>query len=133
MAYYKKAKKIVHIIIGAITIFFVMASLLIDYASAKNSEKYYQEKWCEGRVEVVMPDRTRCDCLTSRHAVEFDFGRKWAEAIGQSLHYSLQTGKRAGIVLILEKKKDRRYWIRLNSVIMQFDLPIDTWAVGEGK
>lgn len=80
-----------------------------------------------------MPDGTRCDCLTETHAVEFDFGEKWSEAIGQSLYYSLQTGKKAGIVLIIETIKDRKYWIRLNTTIDQFKLPIDTWAVGEGK
>jgi hypothetical protein len=34
-------------------------------------EKYYQEKWCaeqSGKTEVVLPDRTRCDCLTKTHA-----------------------------------------------------------------
>jgi len=68
--------------------------------------KPYQEKWCTehgGQVEVVLPDRTRCDCLTETHAIEFDFGKKWAEAIGQALYYAIQTGKKPGIVLILEK------------------------------
>jgi len=79
-----------------------------------------------------LPDKTRCDCLTQTHAIEFDFGNKWAEAIGQSLYCSLQTGKRAGIVLILEKSKDYRYWIRLNTTIEHFNLPIDTWKMGKG-
>lgn len=79
---------------------------------------------------MVLPDRTRCDCLTSTYAVEFDFGNKWAEAIGQALHYAIQTGKKAGIVLILEKEKDRKYWIRLNTIIQYYDLPIDTWQIG---
>lgn len=60
-----------------------------------------------------------------------DFGPKWAEAIGQALYYSLQTGKRAGVALILEKPKDHKYWIRLNSTIQHFGLPIDTWKMGE--
>jgi hypothetical protein len=68
--------------------------------------------------------------LTSTHSIEFDFGKKWADAIGQSLYYSLQTGKKAGIVLILENPKDRKFWIRLNSTIQHFQLPIKTWSVG---
>lgn len=99
-------------------------------------EKYYQEKWCVehgGQAEVVLPDQTRADCITSTHAVEHDFGPKWAEAIGQSLYYSLQTGKRAGIVLILERPADRKYWIRLNSTIQHFGLPIDTWEIFDEK
>ena len=96
-------------------------------------EKYYQERWCKannGQVEVVLPDRTRCDCLTDTHAIEFDFGNKWAESIGQALYYSIQTGKRAGVVLILEKQSDYKYWIRLNTIIDHYHLPIDTWKVG---
>lgn len=103
-------------------------------AGHEQRESWYQDKWCAGRgqTEVVMPDNTRCDCLTVTHAVEVDFAGKFYEAIGQSLYYSLQTGKRAGILLILEDKEDMRYWLRLNSVIQQFGLPIDTWTIGAG-
>ena len=104
----------------------------IAYAKRNHPEKWYQEKWCRdrgGKTEVVLPDKTRCDCLTDTHAIEFDFANKWAESIGQSLYYSLQTGKRAGIVLILESEKDRKYWIRLNSTIQHFKLPINTWKM----
>ena len=98
-------------------------------------ERWYQQQWCRsmgGRTEVELPDRSRCDCLTESHAIEFDFADKWQEAIGQSLYYSLQTGKKAGIVLILEKPSDLKYWIRLNSVIMNDNLSIDTWKIGPG-
>jgi hypothetical protein len=98
-----------------------------------NPEKWYQQKWCEaqkGRVEVVLPDSTRCDCVTDTHAIEFDFGNNWSEAVGQCAYYAIQTGKKAGIVLILESMKDRKYWIRLNTTIEHFNLPIDTWSVG---
>jgi hypothetical protein len=119
-------------------LFFIIALLIIpaqSYAKRDHHEKWYQEKWCGekgGKSEVVLPDKTRCDCLTGSHAIEFDFGNKWAEAIGQSLYYSFQTGKRAGIVLIIEHKKSYKYWIRLNSIIKHFNLPIDTWLIGEG-
>ncbi len=80
---------------------------------------------------MVLPDRTRCDCVTDTHAIEFDFGNKWTEAVGQSLYYSLQPGKKAGVVLILESMKDRKYWIRLKTTIEHFNLPIDTWSIGD--
>jgi hypothetical protein len=76
-----------------------------------------------------MPDNTRCDCLTKEYAIEFDFAEKWAEAIGQSLFYALQTNKKAGIGLIIEKPKDYKFWLRLNSTIMHHKLPIRTWIV----
>jgi hypothetical protein len=68
--------------------------------------------------------------VTDTHAIEFDFGSNWPEAVGQSSYYSIQTKKKAGIVLILETLKDRKYWIRLKNTIEHFDLPIDTWEVG---
>jgi hypothetical protein len=34
---------------------------------------------------VVLPDGTRCDCVTDTHAIEFDFGNNWAEAINMSI------------------------------------------------
>lgn len=100
-------------------------------ALAGPPESYYVDKWCSdrGKQEARMPDGTRCDCLTATHAIEFDFGPKWDEAIGQSLNYALQTNKRAGIVLILRSEKDYRYWIRLNTVIDYHKLPIDTWLI----
>ena len=113
-------------------IIFLFPSLLL--AKREHPEKWYQEKWCEaqkGRVEVVFPDGTRCDCVTDTHEIEFDFGSGWAEAIGQSAYYSIQIKKKAGIVLILETIKDRKYWIRLNTTIEHFNLPIDTWNIGE--
>jgi hypothetical protein len=102
-------------------------------ASHKHPEKWYQQKWCAehgGQSEVVLADKTRCDCLTDTHAIEFEFAEKWAEAIGQSLYYSLQTNKKAGIVLILETPTDHKYWLRLNSTVKHFGLPIDTWTTG---
>jgi hypothetical protein len=110
-----------------LSIIFLFPSLLL--AKREHPEKWYQERWCReqgGQIEVVLPDKTRCDCVTVTHAIEFDFGSGWAEAIGQSAYYSLRTEKRAGIVLILETMKDRKYWIRLNVTIEYFDLPIDT-------
>lgn len=109
--------------------------LLLPATALAFPEKHYQEQWCAeqgGQAEVVLSDNTRTDCITSTHAIEFDFGSKWAEAIGQALYYGLQTGKRPGVVLILEDVKDRRYWLRLNSTIQHFKLPIDTWATGKG-
>ena len=151
-----------------ILIFCIILFATPAQAKRLHHEKHYQTQWCRdngGETEVVLPDRTRCDCLTDKHAIEFDFGNKWAESvgqvlyysiqtgkkagivltdkhaiefdfgnkwaesIGQALYYSIQTGKKAGIVLILEKKKDYRYWIRLNTIIEHYGLPIDTWIV----
>ena len=91
-------------------------------------EKFYQKQWCAeaaGQAEVSLSDGTRCDCITATHAVEFDFAPKWAEAIGQALRYSMLTGKRAGIVLILKSKADQTHIKRLTETIQHHNLPID--------
>ncbi len=121
--------------IPLILVFIVLFPSLI-LAKREHPEKWYQEQWCEahrGQVEVVLPNGTRCYCVTDTHAIEFDFGSNWAEAVGKSAYYSLQTKRKPGIVLILETAKDRKYWIRLNTTIEHFNLPIDTWSVGNAS
>ena len=119
----------------------VMALLLLltlfsPVHAGPHSERWYQTKWCleqDGEMEVTLPDRTRCDCITKTHAVEIEFAdNKWYQAIGQSLHYALQTNKRPGILLIIESPKNRKYWERLNRVIKTYNLPIDVWTIGDG-
>lgn len=103
-----------------------------SHAGREHPERWYQQIWCKehgGQEEKGLPGGTRCDCLTDSHVIEFDFGDKWYEAVGQSLYYSLKTEKRAGIVLILETEKDKKFWERLNSTIERFNLPIDVWSI----
>ena len=79
-------------------------------------EMYYENEWCTtdfGRKEVILWDMTRVDCMTKDYAIEFDFAKKWAEAIGQSLYYSKLTGKSPSIVLILKSPTDYRYVKRI--------------------
>ena len=102
---------------------------ITSLAYADKSEKDYQDEWCQGEKEVVLSDRTRVDCLTDTHAIEIEFANKWKEAIGQSLHYSLMTGKKAGIVLILKKERDQKYVNALNEVLNSNNLTIQIWAV----
>jgi hypothetical protein len=108
-------------------------SLLMASCSApdKINEKWYQQRWCEqqdGQVEVRLKDKTRCDCLTNNHAIEVDFFRKWAEAVGQSLHYAKMTGKQAGILLIVENEQGKKHLTRLKNVIKFHNLPITVWT-----
>lgn len=102
------------------------------HATRAHKERWYQEQWCAehgGQTEVVMNDGTRCDCVLETHAIEFDFGAKWAESLAQALNYAMQTGKRAGIVLILENGGDVRYVNRLRRVIEFNRLAVDVWVM----
>lgn len=90
-------------------------------------EKYYQEAWCSehgGQMAVTMPNGTRADCVTDEYAVEVEFAPKWAEAIGQSLNYAYQSGKKPGIVLVIEDGKDWRFYERLKTVADQQQIQI---------
>ena len=102
------------------------------YVKHKHSESSYQHAWCSmhnGIEEYENKDKTRVDCLTSTHAIEFDFANKWAEGIGQALHYQRMTGKRAKVVLILEKPKQQMvYFTRIQELgkLHNFDVEFVT-------
>lgn len=120
-------KKTLSIIL--ITFFTISHSYAFEYGYTSNNFKYvkhqhnesaYQHAWCSahnGIEEYENKDKTRVDCLTAYHAVEFDFANKWAESIGQALHYQLMTGKKTMVVLILEKPtKEMLYYYRVKEL-----------------
>lgn len=79
-------------------------------------EAYYVSQWCRddfGKREFVLWDNTRVDCLTKDYAIEFDFAKKWAESIGQSLYYAKMTGKKPAVTLILTQLEDYKYVKRI--------------------
>ena len=69
------------------------------------------------------------DCLTATHAIEYDRGSNWAEALGQALFYSAMTKKKAGIVLITSPKSKARYLKRLDMAIKVHDLKVDVFTL----
>ncbi|MBU4577100.1 MAG: hypothetical protein KJ576_20970 [Proteobacteria bacterium] len=100
----------------------------------KHNEAFYQKAWCDqagGVREFIFPDRSRCDCKTATHAIEFDWGHKWAEAIGQALSYAAKSGLIPGIVLIVDDPvgKDAAYIARVEEVIEYWALPIRLWIM----
>ena len=98
-------------------------------AKHKHPESYYQKIFCDkmgGVMEYPLDDKTRVDCLTKTHAIEIDFASKFYEAIGQSLYYSIKTGKKAGVYLIIENDSELKYLDRLNAVSQKYGIEI--WA-----
>ena len=91
---------------------FILVFQQSSYAANHYKENVYQTKWCDemcGIKEYRLVDKTRIDCLTKTHAIEFDFAYKVYESIGQALYYSIQTQKKPGVVLIVEKpEKDKK-------------------------
>ena len=97
----------------------------ITSTHAAGSEADYVNAHCQGVIEYRLPDRTRVDCLMPDHAIEYEYGKNWAESIGQSLHYAMHTGRRAGIVFINLDNSDGYGIERARKLIGHYNLPID--------
>ena len=82
-----------------------------------------------GIIEYSLDDGSRVDCETETHSIEFDFGKKWAEAIGQALYYSSKTGKKAGIFLIILKKNDWKNLEKIKRVVREKGIKIKIWTI----
>ena len=93
----------------------------------KKNEKYYQTIMCNklgGKIEYVLFDKTRVDCLTREYAIEVDWAKKWAEGIGQSLYYASITHKKPAVGLIVGGSKDQKYLKRLKTVADELNIKI---------
>jgi hypothetical protein len=99
------------------------------YVYHRHSEASYQKAWCSannGIEEYENKDMTRVDCLTPTHAVEFDFANKWAESIGQALHYGFMTGKKPKVVLILDNPQEQMvYFHRVRKLAERYGFDIE--------
>ena len=108
---------------------YILITLMIASCSSRSikyNERYYQSKLCKtlnGKMEYVLKDKTRVDCLTNKYAIEVDFAKKWAESVGQSLHYAHMTQKKPAIGLIVSKR-DNRFLKRLQVISDKFDIKI---------
>ena len=124
--------KLYDLLLIVITVLILLFAALLQ--DAKGSERAYQTAWCNnynGVMEYQLSDRTRIDCLLPDYAIEVDFGKKWAESIGQSLYYALSTDTQPGIVLIMQSAKDCKYLGRLREVLSFGGLGITVWQVGD--
>lgn len=70
-----------------------------------------EQKLFNGEVEARLWDGSRVDILNTEHAIEVDWAKKWAEGIGQAIFYSRMTGRKAGLLLLIEDG-DERYMVR---------------------
>jgi len=93
------------------------------FADKAQKESYYSKIWCDanGGVEEVKTSMgTRADCILDEYAVEVDFDSKWAEGLGQALHYGVEFEKQPAVLLILKNqdgKNRQKYVDRLQSTI----------------
>ena len=126
MARKKHNSKIIHFIVTFLLMSSGIYYFWLNYVPQKwyetqnmlpnQNEAYYVNQWCTsdfGRKEAVLWDLTRVDCLAKDYAIEFDFAKKWAESVGQSLYYSKMTKKQPAVVLILQNITDYIYVNRI--------------------
>ena len=73
---------------------------------------------------MTTPDGARCGILIDTHAIEADFADEWAEAVGQSLNYAMQIGKKAGIVLLPKDRGDEKHSERLREMVSHCSMDI---------
>jgi len=106
---------------------FVLLFSGCSQTTTKYHEKYYQTLLCDelgGEMEYVLRDRTRVDCLTDEYAIEVDFAKKWAEGIGQTLYYAYMTRKKPAVGLIIDTKKEQRYFNRLDAIAKVYGIKV---------
>ena len=87
--------------------------------STKLSENEYADfiQSLIGGQREVSVQSGRVDLLTKEFAFELEWANKWKDAIGQSIWYGVQTNKKSGIILIMKKKEDYKYFIQLNTAL----------------
>ena len=98
----------------------------------KGLEREFQEAHHEGETEVTVTSgeiKVRIDDLTKKNAIEYDFTKKWAEALGQALRFARLKNRRGGIVFILSCDSDIEYVRESLKDIKYFRLPVDVWTV----
>lgn len=115
----------------------LMALILLALPSFSDSrgrqyrESHYRDIFCSqmgGEAEVRSPSGTRIDCVLDGHAVEVEFGEKWAEGVGQALGYGASLSKTPGLVLIVNPGEER-YALRVQGVIDAYHLPLRLWQM----
>jgi len=121
-----------------LVLFLIIVSWVIGFnnAYAAKKEDSYNTSFCayrKGIKEYKIKDpitgklQGRVDCLITHYAIEVDFGKKYAECIGQALFYAMFTGRTAGCALITEKNS--RFIKRAEAVRDHYELPISFWTI----
>ena len=112
---------------------FILIPLTLFAEIKKDSEDWYEKTWCEvmgGQLEHELPDKSTIDCLTADHAIEMEMAHEWQEGIGQALWFARQTGKKAGMVLVLKTPEDKVHLKNLKETLEHSNIPIQVWELG---
>ena len=77
----------------------------------RKKEQFYTEELRKvlGGSPAVYDDDTICDCETFDAAFEVDFANKWAESVGQALHYAKKSKKKPGVYIIVRSIAEEKH------------------------
>jgi len=100
---------------------------MINYTEADYRDFACQE--FKGIAAYNLGDGLTVDCITSDYVLEFEFEKNWADAIGKALFYEIKTGRKAGIVLIVEKYENNDDLKKIKQVIREKNLEIKLWTI----
>lgn len=123
------------ILMAAVTLVWITPSLAVAAPVRDQPLESYRQAWCQqqkGHPGFRLIEGNECDCLTATHAVAIDYADRWAEVMGRSLDFARQTGRKPGVVLVMERAEDRKYQINLRATIDAFKLGVNFWFTGSG-
>ena len=101
---------------------------MANSSAGQELERGRQEQLCAGmQIGRHLPNGTYVDCVTDEYAIEVDFSKKWAEAIGQSLMYAAELERQPGIILICHRDTDPSLCLRHGYLIEQ---TVNWWRIG---
>lgn len=106
----------------------LLSALSLQAYAESLPERQIQECACTGmQLEKRTQAGTFVDCVSETHVIEIDATSDWAQAIGQVLHYAMEEGKLAKILLFCEDDEldCLRHTYILSSVIDEHALPIE--------
>lgn len=78
----------------------------------QHNEPYYTQKIASERgwkAEVKTSVGTRCDLVSEEYAIEVEWPEKPYEAVGQSLHYAIELGKKPAIMFLVSEESQVQF------------------------
>lgn len=71
----------------------------------------YRYEFCNGNRKQNLNDGTVADCYVFKDnlVVKVAFADNWNDGFGKAIHYSIQSNKKPGLALIIEKTTDCRH------------------------
>jgi hypothetical protein len=105
-----------------------------------HNEREWERVYCEGmELEKHLPSGGYVDCLSADYAIEVEWARHWAEAVGQSLYYAGATNRKPGIILLCEQSEGpveglcRSYVYRLEYALKFVNAHVYVWTCAIDK